>query len=101
MGKTPVYKRHKRFREGCINIEVDVRIGHPSYTTHENVECVRELVYADRRITTDVIVSEFGISHGSTPNDLKMNNIVSMCTYFQNCFTRKKGNESGYVQVFV
>ncbi|GBO15495.1 Putative uncharacterized protein FLJ37770 [Araneus ventricosus] len=61
MEKTAVYEWHKRFREGRTNIEDDPRPApaRSSSTADENVERVREIVRADRRI------SELGISHGS------------------------------------
>ncbi|GBM16164.1 hypothetical protein AVEN_126435-1 [Araneus ventricosus] len=57
--KTAVNEWHKRFREGRTNIEDNPRSGRPSSSTaDENVERVREIVRADRRITLDAIVSE-------------------------------------------
>ncbi|GFW95516.1 hypothetical protein TNCV_1722171 [Trichonephila clavipes] len=66
--KTSVYDYdwHKRFCENCTNIEDYLWTGRFYSTTNENVERVREIGCADRRIT---IASELGISHGSILHD--------------------------------
>ncbi|GFS63820.1 hypothetical protein TNIN_242621 [Trichonephila inaurata madagascariensis] len=79
---------HKRFRESCKNIEDNLQAGRLSFsTTDEIVERVREMVRVDRRTTIDAISSELGISHGSIHSilrdDLKMKDIVLVCTWFQ------------------
>ncbi|GBN75500.1 Putative uncharacterized protein FLJ37770 [Araneus ventricosus] len=51
MGKTAVYEWYKSFHEGRTNIEDDHRTGRRSSSTaDENVERVRKIVRADRRI---------------------------------------------------
>ena len=80
MKKTAVYEWHKRFREGRTNIKDDPRTRRPSSSTaDENVERVREIVRADRRITVDSIASELGISHGSVHSILHDDLNIQKC----------------------
>ncbi|GFR00010.1 mariner Mos1 transposase [Trichonephila clavata] len=56
-------------------------------STNENVGRFREIVCVDRRIAIDDFATQLGISHDSVhsllQNDLKMNKIVFVCTWFQ------------------
>ncbi|GFR12954.1 uncharacterized protein TNCT_508271 [Trichonephila clavata] len=56
-------------------------IGCPSSTT-DNVDCVREIVCVDKRLTTDAIASELGISHGSVHSILhNYLNVYRVCLH--------------------
>ena len=55
--------RHKRFKEGCENLEVDPRCGRPSTSRSEtNVELVKKIVRGDRRLTMRLISDELGLN---------------------------------------
>lgn len=61
-----VYEWYKRFQEGREDIEDDARSGRPSTSTSdENVEKVKEIVLANRRITIREVAEEIGISYGT------------------------------------
>ena len=66
MSKPRVYEWYKRFQEGREDIEDDARSGRPSTSiSDENVEKVKEIVLANRRITIREVAEETGISYGS------------------------------------
>jgi transposase len=59
MGKSNVYKWHKRFREGWEDVNGDERQGAPvTKRTNKNVTKIRELVGFDCRLTCCVIVDD-------------------------------------------
>lgn len=63
-----LYEWYKRFQEGREDIEDNARSGCPSTSTNdENVEKVKEIVLANRRITIreEEIVEEIGIFYGT------------------------------------
>ena len=52
MSLTCVSEWHKRFKEGCEEVEDDARSGSPSTSgTEVNVEWVKQVVHGDRRLT--------------------------------------------------
>lgn len=66
MSQPRVYEWYKRFQEGREDIEDDERSGRPSTSTSdENVEKVKKIVLANRRITIREVAEETGISYGS------------------------------------
>ncbi|BFY99223.1 hypothetical protein BsWGS_02263 [Bradybaena similaris] len=66
MKKSQVFEWHKRFREGRVNVGDDVRSGRPATSiNNENIERVRNVARADKRLSVAKIASEVGISVGS------------------------------------
>jgi ribosomal protein S25 len=66
MKKSQVFEWHKRFREGRVSVDDDKRSGRPpTAINNENIERVRNIVRADRRLSVKKIASEVGISVGS------------------------------------
>ena len=52
MSQPRIYEWHKRFLEGREDVEDDARSGRPSTSiTDENVEKIKAIVLANRRIT--------------------------------------------------
>ncbi|XP_052802303.1 protein GVQW3-like [Mya arenaria] len=75
-----VYKWHKRFSEGRESICDDVRSGRPvSQTTECDVEAVKNIVDADRRVTLYEICKMLDMSYGSVwgimKDSLKMSRV--------------------------
>ena len=67
-----VYKWHKRFSEGRESICDDVRSGRPvSQTTVCDVEAVKNIVDADRRVTLYEICKMLDMSYGSVRRIMK------------------------------
>ena len=63
MSRTRAFGWHKRFKEGREEIEDDPRSGRPSRSrTVDNIECVKQMVRADRRLTVRMIVEELSIN---------------------------------------
>jgi hypothetical protein len=55
MKKSCVFERHKRFKEGCENVEDDEKSGRPRcHNTDENFGKARNLVHSDRRLNIRV-----------------------------------------------
>ena len=52
MSRTRVFEWHKRFKEGCKEVEDDSRSGRLSTSrTEVNVERAKQIVHANRRLT--------------------------------------------------
>ena len=63
MSRSRVFEWHKRFKDGREDVEDDSRSGRPSTSrTDDNVERVKQVVRADRRMTVRMIASELGIN---------------------------------------
>ncbi|KFM56714.1 hypothetical protein X975_25834, partial [Stegodyphus mimosarum] len=58
-----VFERHKRFRKGRDSVQDDPRADHPSIAhTDANVECVRQLLQENRRVTVRMISEELNLN---------------------------------------
>ena len=67
MSTTRIFEWHKRFREGREDVEDDPKSGRPiTSRTNENVECVREKVRSDRRLTVRMIADELSMNRGGS-----------------------------------
>ena len=63
MSRTHAFEWHKRFKEGREEVEDDPRCGRPSTSRMaDNIECVKQMVRADRRLTVRMIVEELFIN---------------------------------------
>ena len=64
LSRSQVFRWHKSFLEGREQVEDEPRAGRPSTTskTDDNVERVRYLVRADRRLTLRMISSELNLN---------------------------------------
>ena len=62
MSRTRIFEWHKRFREGREDVEDDSKSGRPTSRTNENVECMREKVRSDRRLTVRMIADELSMN---------------------------------------
>ena len=57
---------HKRFKEGCEDVEDDPRCGRPSTSRDEtNVELVKKIVCGDHPLTVRLISDELGLNRNS------------------------------------
>ena len=56
------YNRYKEDRE---DVNDDVRPGHPSTLTDENIEAVKKMIFHNHLITIGEVADEVGISYGS------------------------------------
>ena len=57
---------HKRFKEGCEDVENDPRCGRSSTSRNEtNVELVKKIVRGDRRLTVQLISDELILNRNS------------------------------------
>ena len=63
MSRTRAFEWHKRFKEGREEVEDDPRSGRPSTRrTADNIERVKQMVRADRRLTVRMIAEELSIN---------------------------------------
>ena len=63
MSRTHLFEWHRRFREGREEVEDDLKSGRPfTSRTDENVECVRQKVLSDRRLTVRMIAYELAMN---------------------------------------
>ena len=63
MSRTHAFEWYKRFKEGREEVEDDPRSGRPSTSrTADNIECVKQVVRADRRLTLRMIAEELSIN---------------------------------------
>ena len=63
MSRTHAFKWHKRFKEEREAVEDDPRSGRPSTSRMaDNIECVKQMVRADRRLTVRMISEELSIN---------------------------------------
>ena len=66
MSCSRVFEWHKRFKEGHKDVEDDSRSGKPSTSrTANNVECVKQMVRGDCRLTVRMIADELEINRDS------------------------------------
>ena len=62
MSRAHAFEWHKRFREGREECEDDQRSGKPvTSRTDSNIDRVKQLVHADRRLTVRMICEERSI----------------------------------------
>ena len=63
MLRSRVFEWHKRFKEGCEDVEDDSRSGRPSTSrTADNVEYMKQMMCDDRRLTVRMIAYELEIN---------------------------------------
>jgi len=63
MSGTHLFEWHRRFKEGREEVEDDHRSGRPSTSrTEENVQCVREKVRSNHRLTVRMIANELDMN---------------------------------------
>ena len=63
ISKTCLFEWHKRFKDGREEVEDNHRSGRPfTSRTDKNVECVRQKVRNDRRLTVRMIADELGMN---------------------------------------
>ncbi|GFS60856.1 HTH_48 domain-containing protein [Nephila pilipes] len=82
MGVTQIKKWFNRFKDGSTSAESEQRCGRPQTArSAANVEKVRNLVMADRRLTMWEIAEEVGVSkdsaHAILREDLNMNRMAA------------------------
>ena len=66
MSRTRTFEWHKQFKEGREDCEDDPRSGRPlTSRSVENIDRVRQLVRADRRLTVRMIADDLSISKDS------------------------------------
>ena len=59
MSRTCAFEWHKRFKEGREEVEDEPRSGRPSTSrTEDNIEFVKQMVRADRRLTVQMIAEK-------------------------------------------
>lgn len=77
MSKTQAYEWYKEFKAGRIVVDDLPRSGRPSTSiTDENIDKIKEIVLANRRVSIREIASDLGVSFGSVQN--VMHNILAM-----------------------
>ena len=63
ISRTRAFEWHKRFKEGREEVEDDPRSGRPSTSrTADNIERVKQMVRADRRLVVRMIAEELSIN---------------------------------------
>lgn len=82
LDRSNVYRWYKMFSEGREDVNDEERAGRPSTsTTDENIDEVKKIVLADRRITVREVAEDLDISIGSChsiiTNDLGMRRVAA------------------------
>ncbi|KAG5335551.1 SETMR methyltransferase, partial [Acromyrmex charruanus] len=82
LDRSNVYRWYKMFSEGREDVNDEERAGRPStLTTDENIDEVKKIVLANRRITVREVVEDLNISIGSChsifTNDLGMRRVAA------------------------
>ncbi|VEN48079.1 unnamed protein product [Callosobruchus maculatus] len=82
LDQSNVYRWYKMFSEGREDVNDEERAGRPSTsTTDENIDKVKKIVLANRRITVREVAEDLNISIGSChsilTNDLGMSRIAA------------------------
>lgn len=82
LDQSNVYRWYKMFSEGRENVNDEERVGRPSTsTTDENIDKVKKIVLANRRITVREVAEDLNISIGSChsilTNDLGMSRVAA------------------------
>ncbi|KAG5342640.1 SETMR methyltransferase, partial [Acromyrmex charruanus] len=82
LDRSNVYRWYKMFSEGREDVNDEERAGRPSTsTTDENIDEVKKIVLANRRITVREVAEDLNISIGSChsifTNDLGMRRVVA------------------------
>ncbi|KAG5333234.1 SETMR methyltransferase, partial [Acromyrmex charruanus] len=82
LDRSNVYRWYKMFSEGREDVNDEERAGHPSTsTTDENIDEVKKIVLANRRITVREVAEDLNISIGSChsifTNDLGMRRVAA------------------------
>ncbi|EGI59647.1 FLJ37770-like protein, partial [Acromyrmex echinatior] len=82
LDRSNVYRWYKMFSEGREDVNDEERAGRPSTsTTDENIDEVKKIVLANRRITVREVVEDLNISIGSChsifTNDLGMRRVAA------------------------
>ena len=81
MSRTHAFVWHKRFKEGRGEIEDDPRFGRPSTSrTAENIEHMKQMVHANRRLTVRMIAEELSINKDTVWSIITEN--LEMCKVF-------------------
>ncbi|KAF2899026.1 hypothetical protein ILUMI_07149, partial [Ignelater luminosus] len=77
MSKTQAYEWYKEFKAGRTVVDDLPRFGRPSTSiTYENIEKVKAIVLADRRVSIREIAADLGISFRSVQS--VMHNVLGM-----------------------
>ncbi|KYN39705.1 hypothetical protein ALC56_05908 [Trachymyrmex septentrionalis] len=82
LDRSHVYRWYKMFSEGREDVNDEERAGHPSTsTTDENIDEVKKIVLANRRITVREVAEDLNISicwcHSIFTNDLGMRRVAA------------------------
>ncbi|KAG5317259.1 MOS1T transposase, partial [Pseudoatta argentina] len=85
LDRSNVYRWYKMFSEGREDVNDEERAGRPSTsTTDENIDKVKKIVLANRRITVREVAEDLNISiglyHSIFTNDLGMRTKIGFCT---------------------
>ncbi|XP_011049685.1 PREDICTED: putative uncharacterized protein FLJ37770 [Acromyrmex echinatior] len=83
LDRSNVYRWYKMFSEGREDVNDEERVGRPSTsTTDENIDEVKKIVLANRRITVREVAEDLNISIGSChsifTNDLGMRHRINI-----------------------
>ena len=82
LSRTHAFEWHKRFKEGREEVEDDPRSGGPSSSrTVDNIERVKQMVRADRRLAVRMIAEELSMNKDTVwsiiTENLEMRNVCA------------------------
>lgn len=94
LAQRKVYEWVELFRNGRTSVGDEHRPGRPQTSTNRNDENVEELIWADRRVTVDLIADKLEISHSSVHTiihkNLQFKNLHQMDAKSINEWTQEK-----------
>jgi len=86
LSRQAVHNWMQKFSEGRTSIEDEQRVGQPlEIVTPATLQCVEDIIRADRRLTIDAVATDIGYSHGQAYNIFRGNASLTVKRLKERC----------------